>query len=43
MARGDGDSDKPPPTLFYTAGFAKQTDGVFGSIAVNNVPTTNPY
>ena len=40
---GDGDSDKPLTTLFYTAGFANQTDGVFGSIAVSNVPTTNPY
>jgi uncharacterized protein (TIGR03118 family) len=40
---GDGDSDKPVTTLFYTAGFANQTDGVFGSIAVSNVPTTNPY
>jgi len=30
---GDGDSDKPLTTLFYTAGFADQTDGVFGSIA----------
>ena len=29
---GDGDSDKPLTTLFYTAGFADQTDGVFGSI-----------
>jgi uncharacterized protein (TIGR03118 family) len=40
---GDGDSDKPLTTLFYTAGFANQTDGVFGSIAVSNVPATNPY
>jgi uncharacterized protein (TIGR03118 family) len=40
---GDGDSDKPLTTLFYTAGFANQTDGVFGSIAVSSVPTTNPY
>jgi uncharacterized protein (TIGR03118 family) len=40
---GDGDSDKPLTTLFYTAGFANQTDGVFGSIAVSNVSTTNPY
>jgi len=31
---GDGDSDKPLTTLFYTAGFADQTDGVFGSIAI---------
>jgi uncharacterized protein (TIGR03118 family) len=34
---GNGDSDKPLTTLFYTAGFADQTDGVFGSITV---PTT---
>jgi uncharacterized protein (TIGR03118 family) len=40
---GDGDSDKPLTTLFYTAGFTNQTDGVFGSIAVSNVPTTNSY
>ncbi|MGO9718864.1 MAG: TIGR03118 family protein [Steroidobacteraceae bacterium] len=31
---GNGDSDKPLTTLFYTAGFADQTDGVFGSITV---------
>jgi uncharacterized protein (TIGR03118 family) len=43
LAFGDGDSDKPLTTLFYTAGFANQTDGVFGSIAVSNVPTTTPY
>jgi uncharacterized protein (TIGR03118 family) len=40
---GNGDSDKPATTLFYTAGFADQTDGVFGSIAVSSTPTTNPY
>jgi uncharacterized protein (TIGR03118 family) len=40
---GDGDSDKPLTTLFYTAGFANQTDGVFGSMAASNVPATNPY
>jgi uncharacterized protein (TIGR03118 family) len=40
---GDGDYDKPLTTLFYTAGFANQTDGVFGSVAVSNIPTTNPY
>ena len=43
LAFGDGDSDKPLATLFYTAGFANQTDGVFGSIVVSNVTTTNPY
>jgi uncharacterized protein (TIGR03118 family) len=40
---GDGDSDKPVTTLFYTAGFADQTDGVFGSIAVSSTPAANPY
>lgn len=30
---GNGDADKPATTLFYTAGFADQTDGVFGSIS----------
>jgi uncharacterized protein (TIGR03118 family) len=43
---GDGDSDKPLTTLFYTAGFANQTDGVFGSIAATTTTTTsnpNPY
>jgi uncharacterized protein (TIGR03118 family) len=36
---GDGDSDKPLTTLFYTAGFADQTDGVFGSIAFSSAST----
>jgi uncharacterized protein (TIGR03118 family) len=40
---GDGDSDKPVTTLFYTAGFADQTDGVFGSIAIASTPAPNPY
>jgi uncharacterized protein (TIGR03118 family) len=40
---GNGDADKPVTTLFYTAGFADQTDGVFGSIAVSSTPVTNPY
>jgi uncharacterized protein (TIGR03118 family) len=45
---GNGDSDKPLNTLFYTAGFANQTDGVFGSITVSTAPPTsspppNPY
>jgi uncharacterized protein (TIGR03118 family) len=40
---GDGDSDKPLTTLFYTAGFADQTDGVFGSIAISSTPAPNPY
>jgi uncharacterized protein (TIGR03118 family) len=41
---GNGDADKPVNTLFYTAGFADQTDGVFGSISAamtNSAP--NPY
>jgi len=40
---GDGDSDKPLTTLFYTAGFADQTDGVFGSISLSSSPAPNPY
>jgi uncharacterized protein (TIGR03118 family) len=43
---GDGDSDKPLTTLFYTAGFADQTDGIFGSIATTSTTTSsvpNPY
>ena len=40
---GDGDADKPFTTLFYTAGLADQTDGVFGSIAISSTPATNPY
>jgi uncharacterized protein (TIGR03118 family) len=40
---GNGDSDKPATTLFYTAGFTNQTDGVFGSIAVSSTPVQNPY
>jgi uncharacterized protein (TIGR03118 family) len=39
---GDGDSDKPLTTLFYTAGFADQTDGVFGSIAITSTSTSTP-
>src|ERR1700688_1362270 len=39
---GDGDSDKPLTTLFYTAGFADQTDGVFGSIAITSSSTSTP-
>jgi uncharacterized protein (TIGR03118 family) len=35
---GNGDADKPVTTLFYTAGFASQTDGVFGSITVSVTP-----
>jgi uncharacterized protein (TIGR03118 family) len=41
---GNGDSDKPLTTLFYTAGFADQTDGVFGSIATSSDTTApDPY
>jgi uncharacterized protein (TIGR03118 family) len=41
---GNGDADKPLTTLFYTAGFADQTDGVFGSIATSSATTApNPY
>jgi hypothetical protein len=33
--------DKPTTTLFYTAGFANQTDGLLGSITATTmtVPT----
>jgi uncharacterized protein (TIGR03118 family) len=40
---GDGDSDKPLTTLFYTAGFADQTNGVLGSIAITSTPTPGGY
>jgi uncharacterized protein (TIGR03118 family) len=49
LAFGNGDSDKPATTLFYTAGFANQTDGVFGSISPTSTtgtspsPSPNPY
>ena len=43
LAFGNGDADKPVTTLFYTAGFADQTDGVFGSIAISNTAAPNPY
>jgi uncharacterized protein (TIGR03118 family) len=39
---GDGDPDKPVTTLFYTAGFADQTDGVFGSITATSASTSSP-
>jgi uncharacterized protein (TIGR03118 family) len=40
---GNGDSDKPLTTLFYTAGFADQTDGIFGGITVTSTPTPVGY
>lgn len=40
---GNGDADKPATTLFYTAGFADQTDGVFGSISPSTSAPPNPY
>src|SRR3984957_7438556 len=40
---GNGDSDKPVTTLFYTAGFANQTDGVFGGITLTSTPTPGGY
>jgi uncharacterized protein (TIGR03118 family) len=44
LAFGNGDADKPVTTLFYTAGFADQTDGVFGSISMAmSAPPPNPY
>jgi uncharacterized protein (TIGR03118 family) len=35
---GNGDADKPITTLFYTAGFASQIDGVFGKITASITP-----
>jgi uncharacterized protein (TIGR03118 family) len=43
LAFGNGDSDKPSTTLFYTAGFADQTDGVFGSITASTATTQGGY
>jgi uncharacterized protein (TIGR03118 family) len=43
LAFGNGDADKPVTTLFYTAGFADQTDGVFGSITAATSSMSNPY
>jgi uncharacterized protein (TIGR03118 family) len=40
---GNGDSDKPLTTLFYTAGFANQTDGVFGAITAASSTAPTPY
>jgi uncharacterized protein (TIGR03118 family) len=42
---GNGDADKPLTTLFYTAGFVNQTDGVFGGIALGSgtAPPPSPY
>jgi uncharacterized protein (TIGR03118 family) len=42
LAFGNGDADKPITTLFYTAGFADQTDGVFGSISSTGTMSTSP-
>src|ERR1700677_187202 len=40
---GNGDADKPLTTLFYTAGFANPTDGVFGTITPSaSAPTPPP-
>ncbi|MBV8144502.1 MAG: TIGR03118 family protein, partial [Gammaproteobacteria bacterium] len=39
---GNGDADKPVTTLFYTAGFVDQTDGVFGSISPGSGTATAP-
>jgi uncharacterized protein (TIGR03118 family) len=43
LAFGNGDVDKPVTTLFYTAGFADQTDGVFGGITLTSNPTPVGY
>lgn len=40
---GNGDADKPAATLFYTAGFSNQTDGVFGSITASVMTVTTGY
>lgn len=40
--RRPADSPIPLTTLLYTAGFADQTDGVFGSIATTSTATSNP-
>jgi uncharacterized protein (TIGR03118 family) len=40
---GNGDADKPLTTLFYTAGFADQTDGVFGAITPSTSTGPSPY
>jgi uncharacterized protein (TIGR03118 family) len=40
---GNGDMDKPTTTLFYTAGFANQTDGVLGSITVSTMIGATGY
>jgi uncharacterized protein (TIGR03118 family) len=40
---GNGDPDKPLTTLFYTAGFADQTDGVFGGITAASSSTPIGY
>jgi uncharacterized protein (TIGR03118 family) len=40
---GNGDADKPSTTLFYTAGFVDQTDGVFGAITVATATSPAPY
>jgi uncharacterized protein (TIGR03118 family) len=40
---GNGDADKPTATLFYTAGLADQTDGIFGGITLTSNPTPIGY
>ena len=42
---GNGDPDKPLTTLFYTAGFTDQTDGVFGALTPGGSSdgSTSPY
>ncbi|HXP64636.1 MAG TPA: TIGR03118 family protein, partial [Steroidobacteraceae bacterium] len=40
---GNGDADKPITTLFYTAGFGDQTDGIFGGITLQSNPTPVGY
>lgn len=40
---GNGDMDKPTTTLFYTAGFANQTDGLLGSITATTMTVATGY
>jgi len=43
LAFGNGDSDMPWKPVFYTAGFADQTGGDFGSITASTATTQGGY
>jgi uncharacterized protein (TIGR03118 family) len=43
LIAGNGDADKPATSLFYSIGFASQTDGAVGTITVSATPAPNPY